>query len=286
MTSIFIITSWLIGMAGDALQQRLEALVQLGGGRRLGRQPPLLRLRAGQRVARQQQPLGPHRADPGRPQRRRRRAPDTRRRVADLGVVGDHQQVGAERHVGAAGDAVAVHLAEHRLLGVKEAHEAAHVAPHELEVGDRIPVRLRHVVGADRRRVERRARRRLHPLQPAHIALGRSNKVVATAEARPVAGQRDRMNPRIEIRPLHAGRDLSRHQRRNPIAPLRPIQALCAQPDRRSHRLIVSTRADLRASPGRGGASCTFSPPPPGERQTILEKVKRNPCPASLLRKS
>src|SRR4029077_2951605 len=43
----------------DPLQQRLEALVELIGRRRLGRQPPLLRLLAAQRVAGQQQPLGP-----------------------------------------------------------------------------------------------------------------------------------------------------------------------------------------------------------------------------------
>ncbi len=210
---------------GDALEQLLEALVELLRRRRLGRQPPLRRLLAAQRVAGQQQALGPHRPQPRRPQRRRRRAPDARRRVADLGVGADHEQVRAERHVGAAGDAVAVDLADHRLLGVEERHEAAHVAPHELEVGDRVPVRLRRVVGADHRRVERRAGRRAEPLpQVAHVALGRGDQVVAAAEPRAVTGEGDRMDLRVEVRPLDTGGDLDRHPRHDPVAALRPVQ--------------------------------------------------------------
>ena len=91
------------------------------------------------RVAGEQQPLGPLSADAVRPQRGRRRAPDARRRVADLGVLGDHEQVRAERHVGAARDAEAVHLADDRLAAVEQAHEAADVAAHHRVVDHRVP---------------------------------------------------------------------------------------------------------------------------------------------------
>ena len=112
---------------------------QLLRRRRLDREPPLDRLAARQRVAREQQPLGALGADAVRPQRGRRRAPHARRRVADLGLVLDHEQVRAERHVGAAGDAEAVHHADDGLARVEEAHEAADVAAHHRVVDHRVP---------------------------------------------------------------------------------------------------------------------------------------------------
>ena len=112
---------------------------------------------------------------------RRRDAPDARRRIADLRLVLDDDQVRAERHVGAAGDAVAVHLADHRLVGVEQAHEAAQVAAHHLVVDDRVPGALRVVVAGLDHRVERRARAappdsRRPPCSPPRRRPGRSRR--------------------------------------------------------------------------------------------------------------
>ena len=234
LTSSFIITSWLIGIRATRSSSRSKRSSSSLRRGRLGRQPPLRRLGAGQRVAGQQQPLGPHRADPLRPHRRRRRAPDARRRVADLGVLGDHQQVRAERHVGAAGDAVAVDLAEHRLLGVEEAHEAAHVARHELVVGDRVPVRLRRVVGADHRRVERRARRapRRHPAR--------------SCRPRPRRPGRSRRRSRCRCRPARSrgprGRGWPARRRRRSRAGIRGVIPL---PRSGRFRVMRATRSSV-----------------------------------------
>src|SRR5258707_14191580 len=71
----------------DPLAKRLEALVELVGGSRLRRESPLDRRGAVDRVAGEQQPLGPGRPDPERPERAGRDAPDPRGRIADLGAV-------------------------------------------------------------------------------------------------------------------------------------------------------------------------------------------------------
>ena len=46
-------------------------------------------------------------------------------------------------------------------------------------------------------------------LQPAHVALGRGDQVVAAAEAGAVAGQGDDVDLRVEVGPLDAGGDLA-----------------------------------------------------------------------------
>jgi hypothetical protein len=189
---------------GDSLQQRLEALVELGGRRCLDRQTPLECLCACDQVAREEQSFRALVADPVRPQRGRRHAPDTRRRVADAGVVGDHEQVGAQRHVGAARDAEAVDLADDRLLAVEQAHEAAHVAAHELVIQHRVP-RLRRIVVLG-------------------LVLGVLDQVVAAAEALALARQCDHMHVAVEVRLLDALGQLARHREGDAVAALRPIE--------------------------------------------------------------
>ena len=46
------------------------------------------------------------------------------RRIADLGVLGDVDEVAAGGELAAAGEAVAVHLRDHRLGQVPDAHPA------------------------------------------------------------------------------------------------------------------------------------------------------------------
>ena len=188
----------------DARRQRVGARVELIGRRRLDRQPPLQRLGARQAVAGEQQALGALRAQARRPQRRRRRAPDARGRVADLGVVGDHQQVAAQREVGPAGDAEAVDLADHRRRALEQRHERADVARHHRVVDHRVPRAARVVVGGhDRRdpaasRRERRSRPPPRARAPRPSRRGHSRRRSpcrcrrARSRARPGRGRRAR----------------------------------------------------------------------------------------------
>ncbi len=208
----------------DPLQQRLENIIQILEGRSFGREPPIDRGRAVDRVAGQQQPLGAGGADAVGPERRRRHAPDPGRRVADLALVLGHDQVRAQRHVGAAGDAVAVHLADHRLVGVEQAHEAAHVAAHHLEVGDRVPGAVGVVVARLDHRIQWRALRRSGVGDPLHLPLRGGHQVIAAAEAGAVPGQRDHVHLGVEVGALDAGRQLSRHLQGDPVAALGTVQ--------------------------------------------------------------
>ena len=152
-----------------------------------------------------------------------------------LGVVRGHQQVGAERHVGPAGDAEAVHLAEHRLLGVEQAHEAADVPPHHLEVDDRVPGPVRVVVRGHDRRINAASqcrprprfasgRDRVRATAPTICPFRRCDEVVAAAEPGPVPGERDRVHLRVEVGALDARRQLARHLERDAVSPLGPIE--------------------------------------------------------------
>ena len=78
-------------------------------------------------------------AEPVDPHRGRRRAPHAGRRVADAAVLGAHDQVGAQREVGAAADAEAVDLGDHRPRRAPQPHVGADVAGHHPVVGDRVP---------------------------------------------------------------------------------------------------------------------------------------------------
>jgi hypothetical protein len=176
--------------AASAKAQGLEALVQLRRGRGLDGEPPVERGGPVDQVAGEEQPLGALVADAEGPQRGGRHAPDAGRRIADARVVCDHEQVGAERHVGAAGHAEAMHLADHRLVRVEQAHEAAQVAAHHLPVEDRIP-RLRGVVVGE-------------------LLLGELDQVVPAAEALAGAGQRDDVHGRVEVGALDALGQLAR----------------------------------------------------------------------------
>src|SRR5437870_4892748 len=75
-------------VTGNPLKEDLSTLVQVLGRGRLDCQPPLERLEAGERIAGEQQPLGTLRPETMSPQRGRRRAPYTCRRVADLRIGG------------------------------------------------------------------------------------------------------------------------------------------------------------------------------------------------------
>ena len=54
-------------------------------------------------------------------------------------LVGAHDQVAAQRKVGPAAHAVAVHLRDHGLGRAPQLHVGVHVARHELVVADRVP---------------------------------------------------------------------------------------------------------------------------------------------------
>ena len=148
---------------------------------------------------------GAGRADPIRPECAGRHSPDPSGRVADLRPVLDHQQVGAESHVGAARDAVAVHLADGRLVRAEQAHEAAQVAAHHLVVDHRVPGALGVVVRRHHRRINGGTRRDIALSElVGHPALSRGDEVVAAAEPAPVPGERDGVHLRVQVAALDA----------------------------------------------------------------------------------
>ena len=135
------------------------------------------------------------------PGRDRRSSPSPRRGV----------QVGAERHVGFHRHAVAVDLADHRLLPVEQRHEAAQVPRHHLEVsGSGTPGPVRSSLAATTADGSGEpwgeARRRHRPRCPE--PLGRGDQVVTAAESG--AGPRsDHMDLRVEVQ--HARRSSPAH---------------------------------------------------------------------------
>ena len=66
----------------------------------------------------------------------------------------------------------------------------------------------------------------------------RGDQVVAAAEAGAVAGERDHVDRRVEIRPLDAGGQLARHLERDPVAALGPVQRDAGDPARRPRRSV------------------------------------------------
>ena len=56
------------------------------------------------------------------------------------------------------------------------------------------------------------------------VRLGALDEVVAAAEALAVAGQRDHVDGRVEVRALHALGQLARHRERDPVAALGPVE--------------------------------------------------------------
>ena len=87
-----------VQLVGRAAARRARASASAASsssaaGMALARQPPLDRAAAVERVAGEQQALGALEPEPVGPHRRRRRAPDARRRVADAAVLGADDQV-------------------------------------------------------------------------------------------------------------------------------------------------------------------------------------------------
>ena len=169
--------SWFAGSFATRSRERERGVVELRLRHRLRRQPPLDRPAPVDRVAGQQQPLRALEAEPVHPHRGRRRAPDARGRVADAAVLRADDQVRAEREVGAAADAEAVHLRDHRLRRAPQRHVRVDVARHHLVVEDRVP----------------RARLPAHQLRA-------PVDVVAGAEGAAGAAQADRRGPRVVLR--------------------------------------------------------------------------------------
>ena len=202
-------TSWLIGMRAMRSSSASKRASSSAAGAHSIARPHSTASRPAEQSPVKQQPLRLLEADPVRPQRRRRHAPHARRRIADLRLVLDHQQIGAQRHVGAAGDAEAVDLADDRLVGVKQAHEAAHVAAHHLVVDRSGPTAgPGRGCAAIASGIERRARgASVVAARPTALhALGDCDEVVAAAEARAVAGERDDVDLRVEVGALDARR--------------------------------------------------------------------------------
>src|SRR5215207_4084667 len=91
-------------------------------------------------------------------------------------------------------------LADDRLVRVEQAHEAAQVPAHHLPVHHRVPRLLGVVIG--------------------RLRLGVLHEVVPAAEALAVAGQRDHVHGRVEVRLLDAVGQLPRHLERDRVRSL------------------------------------------------------------------
>ena len=103
----------------------LDGVVELLGGHRLQHQPARGRFRARNAVARQQHPLGELRTGVVEPHVRGRRAHRPHRREADHRVLSGDDDIAQQHQIRAAGQAVAVHLADHRLVHVEDRHPRA-----------------------------------------------------------------------------------------------------------------------------------------------------------------
>ncbi len=128
-----------LGHGGHARRERLHGRVQRLCRYRLGDEAPLGGLAPVDQVPGEQHPLGAFGAQAIDPPAGLRAAPDPRRRVADLRVLGHQHDVAGQRDVAAARHGIAVHLAQHGLQPAPEAHDALGVPTHHLVVHHRVP---------------------------------------------------------------------------------------------------------------------------------------------------
>ena len=105
--------------------QRVDVRVEFVGRDRFQREADPGRLHAADAVAAEEHALGPLRAHVVEPHLVRRRALGAGGGEPDHGVVGDDDEVAEQRDVGAAGQAVAVHLGDDRLVHVEQRHLVA-----------------------------------------------------------------------------------------------------------------------------------------------------------------
>ncbi len=189
--------SWLAGTCAMRCANASAKVVELGLGHGLRREAPLDGGAPVDGVAGQQQPLRALEPDAVHPHRGRGRAPHPRRRVADAAVLGADDQVGAQREVGAAADAEAVHLRDHRLGRAPQRHVGGDVARHQLVVDDRVP-------GAR--------------LLPHHLRA--PVDVVAGAEAPAPRSRITRTWPSASARCIAASNASLRHDRVQPVGPV------------------------------------------------------------------
>ncbi len=77
--------------------------------------------------------------EPVDPHHGRRQAVDPAGGVADVGVVGHVEQIGAHDQVGRSADGPTGYLGQDRFRALPELHEPAHVVVHELIVPNRVP---------------------------------------------------------------------------------------------------------------------------------------------------
>ncbi|MEZ5617665.1 MAG: hypothetical protein R3E40_05240 [Rhodocyclaceae bacterium] len=168
-------------------------------------QPHRLGGAAVDQVAGEQHALGFLGADAVYPHRRGRAAPDARRRIADLRVLGHDDDVGAQRDVAAAGHRIAMHLADHRLVGAPQREEVVGAALHEAVVHHRVP---------------------RHGLYAGVLAfgLGEILQVVTRTETAPSAGEDDDVDGVVGVGLFHRGADLAGHLLADGVEPLGPVE--------------------------------------------------------------
>jgi hypothetical protein len=189
-----------------AVDQTLDLGFEQSGGNRFEHQADGCRLRAGDRVAGERQPLRPLRADVVDPHVVGQRAEIARGREAEHGIVGRDHDVTQQRDVGAACQAMTVHLRDDGLVHVEERHAQALRA---LELPDVVIDRARAAV--------RLLRARRLPCR------GRG-QVVAGAERPPGATQNHRVHVAVVIRLPQRFVELAQELRGKRIQLLGPVQ--------------------------------------------------------------
>ena len=117
--------SWFVGTVAMRCGEPLDLAVEFGDRDGLVDEADARGLAPIDLVAGEEHALGLFRAEPVDPHGRGRAAPDARRHVADLCILGHHDHVAAQGDVGAAGDGEAVHLAERGLVGAPQTHESS-----------------------------------------------------------------------------------------------------------------------------------------------------------------
>ena len=200
--------------AGDALGQRPRRALELVRGDGRVRQAPFGGGAPVDDVAGEHQLLGAHGAEPERPHRRRRAAPYPRRHVADAGILGDHDQVAAERDVAAARDGGAVDLGDGGLGAAPQAHEILGVALHRRIVDQRVP-RMAFLLAG----------------MIDHAFRG-SGEVVTAAKALARAFDHDDVDVVVLLRPLDRPADFAGHLVGDGVEALGPVQDEAGDPRR------------------------------------------------------
>jgi hypothetical protein len=187
-----VLRDQVVGDTCDVAGELVDGAVELGRRHCLHRQTDALCRRAVDAPAAQQQTLRPLRPDQVGPHVRRGRAHRAHGGKAELGIVAGDDHVAVERHVGATGQAVAVHLGDHGLGAVPQHRPAP---------------------GARRQRIDVLADRHLLGVALAVArAFGLGRQVPARAEGPPGALEHDGADRVVGLRGLH-GIDQLVHQR-------------------------------------------------------------------------